>query len=86
MTKQKIAYSIGDFAKAIGKTEQTLRNWHKEGKLIPFHVSESGHRYYSENQLDEYKSRFFNYSREDKIDTLIKEVQELISVLKKNDN
>lgn len=26
-------YSIGEFAKAIGKTTETLRNWDKNGKL-----------------------------------------------------
>ena len=26
-------YSIGEFAKAIGKTTKTLRNWYKNGKL-----------------------------------------------------
>ena len=26
-------YSIGEFAKAIGKTTKTLRNWDKNGKL-----------------------------------------------------
>ena len=32
-------YTIGDFAKIIGKTEQTLRNWDKAGILKPHHVS-----------------------------------------------
>lgn len=27
-------YSIGEFAKKIGVTVQTLRNWHKKGELI----------------------------------------------------
>lgn len=44
-------YSIGQFAKEMGVTVQTLRNWDKSGKLKPNHVSPSGHRYYSEDQL-----------------------------------
>jgi len=47
-------YSIGKFAKKIGVTQQTLRNWHKQGKLIPANVTKSGYRYYSETQLREY--------------------------------
>ena len=46
-------YSIGKFATLIGVTQQTLRNWHKEKKLIPAFIAESGFRYYSENQLIE---------------------------------
>ena len=45
-------YSIGKFAKLIGKTEQTLRNWDKKDILKPHHVTESGYRYYSQQQLD----------------------------------
>lgn len=46
-------YGIGDFAKMIGVTQQTLRNWDKKGKLKPYHVSASGYRYYSQAQLNE---------------------------------
>ena len=42
-------YSIGQFAKAIGKTTKTLRNWDKNGKLKPAEVI-NGQRYYSEEQ------------------------------------
>lgn len=45
-------YSIGKFAKLIGKTEQTLRNWDKNNTLKPHHISPSGYRYYSQEQLD----------------------------------
>ena len=44
-------YPINKFAKIIGVTSQTLRNWESSGKLIPHHRSESGYRYYSESQL-----------------------------------
>lgn len=47
-------YSIGKFAKMIGKTPQTLRTWHKEGNLIPAHVTPGGTRYYSQEQLNHF--------------------------------
>lgn len=47
-------YSIGQFAKKIGVTQQTLRNWHKKGTLIPAVITDSGYRYYSEKQLRDY--------------------------------
>ena len=47
-------YSIGQFAERIGKTEQTLRNWDKKGMLKPHHVTESGYRYYSQEQLNHF--------------------------------
>ena len=47
-------YSIGEFSKAIGVTQQTLRNWDKIGKLKPHHVAKSGYRYYSQQQLQYY--------------------------------
>ena len=47
-------YSIGEFARKIGKSQQTLRNWHKRGILIPAVTSSYGTRSYSEKQLNEY--------------------------------
>ncbi len=47
-------YSIGEFAKLIGKTEQTLRNWDKNSNLKPHHVAPSGYRYYSQEQLNHF--------------------------------
>lgn len=47
-------YSIGKFAKMIGKTPQTLRIWHKKGILIPAHVTVGGTRYYSQEQLNHF--------------------------------
>jgi predicted site-specific integrase-resolvase len=46
-------YSIGEFAKLIGKTEQTLRNWDKNNVLKPAYVAPSGFRHYSEQQLNQ---------------------------------
>ncbi|WP_070000802.1 IS607 family transposase [Cellulosilyticum sp. I15G10I2] len=47
-------YAIGAFAKLIGVTQQTLRNWDKVGKLKPSHTGKSGYRYYSQQQLQCY--------------------------------
>ena len=46
-------YPINKFAKIIGVTSQTLRNWEQSGKLIPHHRSDSNYRYYSEAQLQQ---------------------------------
>ena len=46
-------YSIGEFAKNIGVTIQTLRDWDKSGKLKPAYRSKGNHRYYSQDQLNE---------------------------------
>jgi len=47
-------YSIGKFAKEIGVTTTTLRNWDKSGELKPFKITNGGTRYYSEQQLNKY--------------------------------
>lgn len=46
-------YSINKFAKLLGITTQTLRNWDKNGKLHPHHTTENGYRYYSVDQLNQ---------------------------------
>ena len=46
-------YKISEFAKLIGRSQATLRNWHKSGILIPFKVINK-YRYYSQAQLEEY--------------------------------
>lgn len=47
-------YSIGEFAKAIGKTTKTLRNWDKAGTLKLARVEPTGYRYYSQEQLNHF--------------------------------
>jgi predicted site-specific integrase-resolvase len=44
-------YSIGEFAKLINVTTQTLRNWDKENKLKPI-ILESGHRRYTDEHFN----------------------------------
>lgn len=46
-------YTIGQFSKKVGKSIQTLRVWDIENKLKPHHVTDGGHRYYSEEQVHE---------------------------------
>lgn len=47
-------YSIGEFSKLIGKTPQTLRDWHKKGSFLPNHITDGGTRYYSQEQLNHF--------------------------------
>jgi len=46
-------YTIGEFAKKIGKTTQTLRDWERKKILIPSYKTKGRHRMYSEEQLQE---------------------------------
>ena len=48
--------SIGKFAKSLGVSIQTIRNWDKEGKLKPTYVTENGYRYYSEDLLNKFRN------------------------------
>ena len=57
-------YSIGKFAKEIGVSIQTLRDWHKSEELIPVKITKAGSRYYSDNQLKEYLGLSNKNSRE----------------------
>ena len=47
-------YSIGEFAKLIGVSNQTLIRWDQSGKLKAIHL-ESGHRRYTDDHLREIK-------------------------------
>ena len=47
-------YSIRKACEMLGVTAQTMRNWDKSGKLHPHHVTKSGYRYYSEEQLNSF--------------------------------
>ena len=48
--------SIGKFAKMVGVTTTTLRRMHRRGDFIPYHITKSGTRYYSMEQLKEFSS------------------------------
>lgn len=49
-------YSIGKFAAEIGVTVESVRNWDRTGKLKPAFRNPSGHRYYTQEQVDLYLS------------------------------
>ncbi|WP_342601144.1 MerR family transcriptional regulator [Psychrobacillus sp. FSL H8-0483] len=44
-------YSIGDLAKLSNSTVRTLRYYDEIGLLTPSHLSDGGHRYYSEQEV-----------------------------------
>jgi DNA-binding transcriptional MerR regulator len=46
-------YTIGKFSKLVGKSIQTLRLWDNEKKLKTHRITEGGHRYYSEQQINQ---------------------------------
>lgn len=60
-------YSIGKFAKEIGVTTQTLRNWHTANTLVPAKVTKGGTRYYSDKQISEYLNGSLKTENEKKI-------------------
>lgn len=47
-------YTLNQFAAKIGVTPQTLRTWHKEGKLNPAFITDGGHRRYTHKQYLEF--------------------------------
>lgn len=47
---------IGEFARAIGVSENTLRIWDKQGVLTPHHKTAYGYRVYTLDQVQEYLS------------------------------
>ena len=49
-----VVYTISQFAENIGVSTQTLRRWHKEGKLVPAFVTKSGRRMYTVQQIEDY--------------------------------
>ncbi|MCT4593482.1 MAG: MerR family transcriptional regulator, partial [Anaeromicrobium sp.] len=44
--------SIAEMSKKLNVSAQTLRNWDKNDKLKPHHTTDSGYRYYSQEQLN----------------------------------
>ncbi len=53
-------YTIGQFARLIGVSASTLREYDKNGTLVPHHRSPHGYRYYSDEQ---YQSFVHNKAR-----------------------
>ena len=48
--------NIEKFPKMVGVTTTTLKLMHKRGDLIPYHMTKSGTRYYSYEQLKEFSN------------------------------
>lgn len=55
-------YKIGEFAKKLGVSTETLRRWDREGTLKPAKVTDGGTRYYSEFQYNKYTGKVPNNS------------------------
>lgn len=51
---KKTVYTLNQFANKIGITPQTLRTWHKEGRLNPAFITDGGHRRYTHKQYLEF--------------------------------
>lgn len=49
-------YKINEFAREVGLSASTLREYDKRGLLIPHHRGINGYRYYSQEQVEEYLS------------------------------
>ena len=47
-----MSYSAGELAKNLGITKDTLRYYEKEGLLPPIKRDSSGHRVYSESDME----------------------------------
>jgi excisionase family DNA binding protein len=43
--------SISEAASLLGVSDETLRNWERDGKLTPFHT-EGGHRRYYKTDIE----------------------------------
>ena len=43
---------VGQAAKQIGVSKETLRNWDKSGRLVATRHPVTGYRYYRQNDLD----------------------------------
>lgn len=54
-------YTIGEFAELIGKNAQTLREWDKKDLFTPHHISPTGYRYYSQEQLNHFLGIRFGF-------------------------
>lgn len=78
----------------LGVTTQTLRNWNRNGKLLPSYTKSNGYRYYSEESIQEFldikpkvktKLRVVGYARvssKKQKDDLERQIDNLSTILK----
>ncbi len=62
MEEEKLA--IGQVAKIVGRTIETLRNWHETGTFVPKYVL-NNRRIYTRKQVDEFMK--FHSSRKNNV-------------------
>lgn len=78
-------YSIGQFAKKTGLTVRALRFYSEKGLIEPCYISESGHRYYNDDNIETLQKivtlKYLDYSLEDIDDILQNGEQQLIESL-----
>ncbi|MFT9816885.1 MerR family transcriptional regulator [Lysinibacillus sp. NPDC056185] len=78
-------YSIGQFAKKTGLTVRALRFYSEKGLLEPCFISDSGHRYYNDGNIETIQKivtlKYLDYSLEEIEDFLRNGEQQLIESL-----
>ncbi|TKI68364.1 MerR family transcriptional regulator [Lysinibacillus mangiferihumi] len=78
-------YSIGQFAKKTGLTVRALRFYSEKGLIEPCYISESGHRYYNDGNIETLQKivtlKYLDYSLEEIEDILQNGEQQLIESL-----
>ena len=55
---------VGEAARYLGCSQQTLRNYGRKGILLPDEVYPSGHRFYSEARLDAFIQKHMSLDAE----------------------
>lgn len=52
--------TVSAFAEEIGIHPDTVREWDNKGILKAHHKSQSGRRFYTQEQVDKYKAKYFS--------------------------
>ena len=60
-------YNISKTSQILGVSSQTLRNWDKTNVLKPSFVSESGYRYYTEEDIASYLKKEYKFEKLEKV-------------------
>lgn len=79
-------YSIGQFAKKTGLTVRALRFYSEKGLLEPCFISDAGHRYYNDANIEVIQKivtlKYLDYSLEEIEELIHNEEQQLIDSLR----